>query len=114
MMSDRARSLCRRAIPPRLRHLAYSARYFWRECASVDQLAAGAPTRVWLFLVRVLLCVKHELPSEALRRVAIPVWTTAAGRILLRHLPGESWRTSAKGTLLVWRSGRAPAEGSLS
>jgi FkbM family methyltransferase len=82
-MSDRARSLYRRAMPPRLRGGVYYSPDFRRVNASARTLAAPGPARAWLALIRLLLCVKHELPWEALRRVAVPVWITAAGRIYL-------------------------------
>jgi FkbM family methyltransferase len=80
-MTDLARSLYRRVIPLRLRLWLHSIGGCWSESASVSQLAAGGPPRLWLALVRLLMCVKHEPPWSALPRLAIPVWIAAAGRI---------------------------------
>jgi FkbM family methyltransferase len=84
-MGSPGQALYRRFLPGRTRHWLYLVRFFWGESAGISRLASTGPQRVWLSLVRVLVCLKVALPLRSLRRAPIPVWTRDTGRVFVSH-----------------------------
>jgi FkbM family methyltransferase len=68
-----------------VRHWRHLSSFYMRESAGSSRLAPPGPARAWLALVRVLLSFKVAFPLVAIRRAAVPVWTTEAGRVYLSH-----------------------------
>jgi FkbM family methyltransferase len=84
-MSGPGQALYRRLVPARTRHWLYLVRFFWAQSAGLTGLASPGPRRVWLSLVRLLLCVKVALPLRSLRQGALPIWIRDTGRVFVSH-----------------------------
>lgn len=84
-MGGPGQALFRRLLPARSRHWLRLVRFFWNESSGLTRLAGRGPKRLWLALVRVLVCLKVALPLRSLRQAPIPVWTTDTGRVFVGH-----------------------------
>jgi FkbM family methyltransferase len=84
-MGSPGQALYRRLIPGRTRHWLYLVRFFWGESSGITGLASPGPQRLWLSLVRVLVCLKVALPLRSLRGAPLPVWIRDTGRVFVSH-----------------------------
>src|ERR1700733_8221921 len=84
-MGGPGQALYRRLVPGRARHWLYLVRFFWRESAGLTALASPGPQRLWLALIRVVVCFKVALPLRSLRRAPLPVWIHDTGRVFVSH-----------------------------